>query len=97
VGVEPEAEFLRITVTDTGRGIPPEAQKLLFRKFQQAGPSLLTRDTTRGTGLGLYISKLMAEGMGGRMALDHSTVGKGTAFSVLIPRVSTAEAATLVK
>jgi signal transduction histidine kinase len=86
VQIDDDQEMLKVTVADTGRGIPPEAQKLLFRKFQQAGNSLLTRDTTRGTGLGLYISKLMAEGMGGRMVLEHSVVGEGTTFSVTIPK-----------
>jgi signal transduction histidine kinase len=75
-----------VLVTDTGRGIPEAAQKLLFRKFQQASDSLLTRDTTRGTGLGLYIAKQMTEGMGGHMALEHSEVGVGTVFSVTIPK-----------
>jgi signal transduction histidine kinase len=70
-----------VGVTDTGRGIPPESQKLLFHKFQQAGQSLLTRDTTRGTGLGLYISKLLMEGMGGSIELTKSVPGKGTTFT----------------
>ncbi|HUD19975.1 MAG TPA: ATP-binding protein [Patescibacteria group bacterium] len=71
---------LRVVVEDTGRGIPYENQTLLFRKFQQAGDSIITRDTTKGTGLGLYISKLMVEGMGGAIGLQYSRPGKGTAF-----------------
>jgi signal transduction histidine kinase len=53
--VEPSSGFIKILVEDTGRGIPADKQSLLFRKFQQAGNSLITRDTTRGTGLGIYI------------------------------------------
>jgi signal transduction histidine kinase len=85
VDISVQGQFLKVVVRDTGRGIPPETQKLLFRKFQQAGSSILTRDTTRGTGLGLYISKLMAEGMGGRLNLEYSEQGKGSAFSVSLP------------
>jgi K+-sensing histidine kinase KdpD len=58
---------------------------LLFHKFQQAGNSLFTRDTTKGTGLGLYISKLMIEGMGGTIGLQYSQPGKGSAFGFALP------------
>jgi hypothetical protein len=75
------------TSTDTGRGIPPENQGLLFRKFQQAGSSLYTRDTTKGTGLGLYISKLMIEGMGGKIWLENREIDKGTTFAFCLPIV----------
>jgi len=82
---KPEGTMLRVSVSDTGRGIPADKLALLFRKFQQAGNSLLTRDTTRGTGLGLYISKLLTEKMGGELSLDSSEVGKGTVFSFTLP------------
>jgi signal transduction histidine kinase/CheY-like chemotaxis protein len=87
VEANPDGEVIKVTVTDTGRGISAEGQRLLFHKFQQAGESLLTRDTTRGTGLGLYISKMLIEGMGGRVALESSTEGKGSTFSFTIPIV----------
>ena len=75
-----------VTVTDTGRGMSEESQKLLFRKFQQASSSLLTRDTTKGTGLGLYISKLIVELSGGTINLISSTEGKGSTFGFNLPR-----------
>jgi signal transduction histidine kinase/HAMP domain-containing protein len=71
-------------ITDTGPGISHENQRLLFGKFQQAGNNMLTRET-RGTGLGLYISRLLCEQMGGRMALERSEPGKGTTFSFTVP------------
>lgn len=68
-------------VTDTGRGIPPASQMLLFRKFQQAGANIFTLDGIQGTGLGLYISKMMMEGMGGKIWLASSEIEKGTTFA----------------
>lgn len=77
--------FTQATITDTGHGIPLQNQSLLFHKFQQAGNSLFTRDATQGTGLGLYISKLMIEGMGGRIWLVKSEPEVGTTFAFTLP------------
>jgi two-component system phosphate regulon sensor histidine kinase PhoR len=79
-----EKNKLKVYVSDTGPGISAENQRLLFRKFQQAGNKFLTRDT-RGTGLGLYISKLLCEQMGGRISLEESKLGVGTTFAVTLP------------
>lgn len=80
-----DGDLVKISISDTGRGIAKEQQNLLFRKFQQAGESLLTRDTTKGTGLGLYISKMLVEGMGGSVYLENSVAGKGSTFSFELP------------
>lgn len=88
VSAELDGEFVRVDVTDTGRGMPADAQKLLFHKFQQAGSSLITRDTTRGTGLGLYICKMIVESMGGTIGLTKSEEGVGSTFSFRIPVVT---------
>lgn len=79
-----EGKVLKVLVHDTGVGIPEEAQNLLFHKFQQASNGFLTRES-RGTGLGLYISKLLTEQMGGRIALEESKLGAGTTFSFTVP------------
>ena len=50
---------------------------------------MLTRDTTKGTGLGLYISKLIVEGMKGIVRLEHSVEGQGTTFSFTMPIATT--------
>ena len=83
-------DMLKVTVTDTGRGIPLDTQKFLFHKFQQAGSSIITRDTARGTGLGLYISKLLVDGMGGELLLEESQPDKGSTFAFTLP-IATAE------
>lgn len=85
ISFETKDHIIEIFIADTGRGIPVNLQSLLFRKFQQAGESLMTRDTTKGTGLGLYISKLMVEGMGGKIRLVSSEPGKGSTFSFALP------------
>jgi signal transduction histidine kinase/CheY-like chemotaxis protein len=73
---------LRLTVEDTGIGIPAEALSRLFAKFEQADAS-----TTRrygGAGLGLSICRELAELMGGSITAA-STPGKGSAFTVSLP------------
>jgi two-component system phosphate regulon sensor histidine kinase PhoR len=83
--IEQEGSQVKVLVSDTGPGISAGAQQLLFHKFQQAGDSLITRDTAHGTGLGLYISKLIVEGMGGSIQLESSVPGTGSVFSFSLP------------
>lgn len=87
ISIRSAEDSVEVCVTDTGEGIPKELQGLLFRKFQQAGSSLYTRDTTKGTGLGLYISKLLLEGMKGQIWLESSETGKGSTFCFKLPLV----------
>jgi PAS domain S-box-containing protein len=68
---------LLFTVRDTGIGIPPEKQKLIFEAFAQADAS--TTRTFGGTGLGLSIASRLVEMMGGRMWVE-SEIGKGSRF-----------------
>lgn len=74
-----------IFVKDTGVGISEQNQQRLFVKFEQAGESILTRDVTHGTGLGLYIATMYMHGMNGSIQLEESQLGKGSTFSFTIP------------
>jgi PAS domain S-box-containing protein len=85
VVISKDEGFVKLSVSDTGRGIEKNQQGLLFKKFVQTEQSILTRDTTQGTGLGLYISKLMIEGMGGQIQLEKSEVNVGSVFSFSLP------------
>lgn len=88
ISVERDNGFIKVLVTDTGKGIPPDVQAGLFNKFQQ-GPAgeTYTRDVIHGSGLGLYISKMMVEGMGGKIALEKSVPNVGSTFSFELPIV----------
>jgi signal transduction histidine kinase/HAMP domain-containing protein len=93
ISLEVLENHIKIYVIDTGEGIPPASQSLLFRKFQQAQSNILTRDASQSTGLGLYVSKIMARDMGGDIELEKSVVGKGSTFSLLLPIATTLQKA----
>ena len=82
VQVEPRSQQgggveLLFTVSDTGIGIPPEKQRLIFTAFEQADTSSTRR--YGGTGLGLTISSHLAEFMGGQLLVE-SEVDRGSRF-----------------
>ncbi len=71
---------VRISVTDTGSGIDAETLHHLFDRFWQA-----RRSGRAGSGLGLFITRRIVEGHGGRIWAE-STVGKGSTFHITLPR-----------
>ncbi len=72
---------LRVSVRDTGIGIPPDRLDRLFHSFSQTDASMTRR--YGGTGLGLAISQRLAKMMGGTIAVE-SEVGKGSLFHITI-------------
>ncbi|MCB0317280.1 MAG: response regulator [Bdellovibrionales bacterium] len=81
-GIELELHF---SVADTGIGVPPEKQNMIFESFTQEDATI-TR-TYGGTGLGLSISNRLTELMGGKIKLT-SQVGKGSEFVFYIETIS---------
>jgi CheY-like chemotaxis protein len=69
-------ERIRVSVRDTGAGLPPDMLQQLFQPFNRLGQE---RSTEEGTGIGLVMSKRLVELMGGRIGVE-STVGSGSVF-----------------
>ena len=82
-------ELIRVTVSDTGIGIPKKDVARLFERFYRVDKAR-TRESG-GTGLGLAIAQEIVAHHGGKIEVD-STVGKGTTMTVLLPLKPPAEA-----
>ena len=82
VGCRRSAAGLRVAVYDTGPGIAPEEQALVFEEFYQVGNP--ERDRGKGLGLGLSIVQRLARLLDVQITLA-STVGRGSYFSVVLP------------
>lgn len=82
VNIEENDGLVSITVKDEGPGIPEDKQKVIFERFGQVNNSL-TRES-EGTGIGLYIVKLLVNALRGEINLE-SKVGQGSAFKVILP------------
>lgn len=79
---EPAGETVRVSVTDTGIGIPADRIGLVFEPFVQLGSDRTT--VGQGTGLGLAISRELARSMGGELT-THSQVAVGSTFTLSLP------------
>jgi len=77
-----EAGFVRVSVTDTGVGISPEDQKVIFDEFRQV--DVTTKGVKEGTGLGLAITRRIVERHGGKIWVE-SAPGKSSRFSFTLP------------
>ena len=84
-----ESGFLRVTVTDSGPGVPAKDRELVFDRFRQSGVTLIGKPA--GTGLGLAIAKRIVEHLGGRIGVADAPAGldpesgKGAAFWFTLP------------
>ena len=77
-----EGDRVILEVSDSGIGIPPDQQELVFERFYQVNGS--ARRQYRGVGLGLALVKEAAEAFGGSVSLE-SEVGQGSTFTVSLP------------
>jgi signal transduction histidine kinase len=82
ITIDPKDTNLEISVRDTGEGIPADAMPRLFTKFFRVSGSL--EQGSKGTGLGLYITKSIVEMHNGKIWAD-STIGKGSTFTFTLP------------
>jgi signal transduction histidine kinase/CheY-like chemotaxis protein len=90
----PEEDAVSFDVTDTGIGIPPEDQERIFEEFTQVENPLQHR--VKGTGLGLPLSRKLAELLGGRVTV-RSTVGVGSTFCAVIPTLYLPKSGAMAK
>ena len=74
--------YVKVNISDNGRGIKPDMQKVIFEKFFQAKNQTIRKP--KGSGLGLAISKKIVDLHEGRIWVD-SEVGKGSKFSFTVP------------
>lgn len=80
-----EGDRARLSVSDTGPGIPDEELPLIFERFYRRDPSR-KRKASGGAGLGLSIAYWIAKMHGGDLRAQ-STVGEGSRFELILPRI----------
>jgi signal transduction histidine kinase len=80
--VKSDKKTVKLTIKDTGVGIPPEHMEKLFTKFHRVKDKK-TQDAP-GTGLGLWITKSLVEALGGNIYAE-SIYGSGTSISFTLP------------
>src|SRR5262245_44514972 len=85
-----QRDRITVSVSDTGIGIAAQDHETIFQEFTQIENPL--QHKSKGTGLGLPLSKRLAELLGGEVNVE-SALGKGSKFSVIVPRVYQAPAA----
>lgn len=82
-------DAVRVSVTDSGPGVPREAQGQLFSKFQQADPDVIQSEQ-KGSGLGLALVREIVEHHQGRVGVE-SEMGRGARFYFILPIIQKGE------
>lgn len=82
IAIKSQAETFEITICDRGLGITPHEQKRIFQRFYRGTP----RDTTKGTGLGLFIVKETLKPLKGSIFVNSSGKNQGACFTLVWPQ-----------
>jgi two-component system, OmpR family, sensor histidine kinase SenX3 len=82
----PDDKRVVLSVRDHGVGIPPDDMKSIFKRFYRVNHRSLAH--VKGTGLGLFIVKAIAEKHGGKVSADSAGEGKGTTITIELPRLT---------
>jgi two-component system phosphate regulon sensor histidine kinase PhoR len=85
VAAEDEGETVRLDISDQGLGIPEHHRDKIFQRFHMVDDDV-DHKAVKGTGIGLYLVKHLAQAHGGDVWLSQSEVGKGSTFSVRLPK-----------
>ena len=85
VSLQDKGEFIMVSVSDDGIGVPADDREKIFERFYRA--SNRSEVNAPGTGLGLAIAREVVDKHGGKIWLE-SEVGKGTTFHFVVPAVS---------
>ena len=88
VEIVAEEGRLRLTIADSGPGVPEGDRAQLFARFARGS----SQNAEDGSGLGLYVSRELCRAMGGDLVLEPAVRGRGAAFSVYLPAESPLEA-----
>ena len=81
-----EGNLVEIRISDSGVGISKDHLSSLFTTFNRGGLDKAMRADVEGTGLGLYLSKLIIEAHKGRIVVS-SVEGQGTTFTITLPLI----------
>src|SRR3990167_3896698 len=90
ISFKQEQDTVTVFVKDTGIGISDKDKAKLFQRFQQIAN--VTSKQITGTGLGLYLSKMMAQRLGGDIWLAESELKKGSTFGFSLPKAGSVKA-----
>lgn len=80
--------FVKVAISDSGKGFSPSDEEKLFRKFTRLDSSLVTVAESGGTGLGLYICKMIIEKLGGQIGAESGGASQGATFWFTLPVAS---------
>lgn len=85
VSAEDEGSTVKIGITDQGLGIPQHHRDKIFQRFHMVDDDV-DHKAVKGTGIGLYLVKHLAQAHGGDVWLDWSEVGQGSRFAIRLPK-----------